>query len=381
LISYQTLNNDLGLIRDYDIHTMIIDDVDPIRSPDTKTHKTIKELSAKADRVVIMNATPLQKRLFDLYWSLVPLGAGEILGQPSHFERRHIRYHYKKSLDRKTGKNVMMKNIAGYRLMEELQTKIDPYVIRRTAADIDDVDLPFLVPNHVFLDLYPSQRQKYSELQAGVIRILKEEGGVITKTRAHNAYQLGQQICGGLAVLGEADLPNSSVKFDWIENKVVDGDLSDEKVVVFMQFKPGIRAFHKRLDDFGIGSGVIWGEDNKAKQFEVQERFWRDPGMHVLLCTSAAERSLNLQISRHLIAMDTIPNPSRMNQLAGRIKRDGSSFRTVYFHSLLANDTQEERYLVKLQREQAVSDVIFNESNELYTADFSSEELLEMISG
>ena len=42
-----------------------------------------------------------------------------------------------------------------------------------------------------------------------------------------------------------------------------------------------------------------------------------------------------------------------MTQIAGRVKRYGSAFRTVFFHQMFARGTQEEGYLPLLQREQA----------------------------
>lgn len=384
LIGYQTYNNDIETFRTKNIYMMIIDDVDPIGNANTKTHYAINQLTHNAERILLMNATPMSKRLMQLYNTLLAVGGREFLGAPTMFERRYVKHAFGfKTVIERGGKErqVMQKNVVGYRNLEELTERIAPKVLRRTAADIDDVEMPALIPNNVYLELRPAQREKYNALRKGVVKIQKEEGEV-TFTRANNVFMLGQMICDGLAVLGEVDTPGSSVKFDWFENKLVDGDLSDEKVVGFIRFKNGIRAMQKRLERNGIGYVTIWGEENnKKKRMAAQDQFWDDPDCKVLLGTEAIERSINLQISRHIVAVDMIQNPARMTQLGGRVKRDGSAYRTVYLHQLLTVDTQEDRYLAKLQREQAVSDVIFGDNNEIYNANLTSAEMLELVTG
>jgi SNF2 family DNA or RNA helicase len=99
-----------------------------------------------------------------------------------------------------------------------------------------------------------------------------------------------------------------------------------------------------------------------------------------LLGTTSIEQSLNLQISNHLVNVDMIMNPSRMEQLAGRIRRDGSTHHSVYVHNLLTIGTQEERYLPALEREQALIDHIWDSKSELFDS-LSPLELLRMIGG
>jgi SNF2 family DNA or RNA helicase len=186
-------------------------------------------------------------------------------------------------------------------------------------------------------------------------------------------------VCAGLATLGEQDGPGTSVKLDWVENAVVDGDLSDEKVVVFCQFTNTVQALRDRLTLAGVGHAVIWGRDTrKSARAEAQARFWDDPACKVLMGTSAMEASLNLQVSRHLVNVDQLMNPARMQQLAGRIRRDGSAHRAVFIHNLLTRDTQEAGYLEVLGREQALADQVWGESNQLYEA-LSPLQLLQLI--
>lgn len=381
VMNYQILINDLEqLDLAFNYQAIFVDDVDPLRNGDTATAYAINRISRRSPRINELTGTPLQKRLHDLYNVLMPLGAREILGSPVTFERRYVQKELINEMS-STGKITTKNKVVGYRNLPEFKEKIAHLTLRRTADDIDDVDLPAIIPTNVFLEPYRAQVTKYNELRQGVLRIIKAEGEQVKRATAIAKFLYGSQICTGLAALGEPDGPGTSVKLDWVEEKLVDGDLSDEKVVVFINFKNSIRAMQNRLERAGVGYVTIWGENkNNAERFANQQRFWNDPNCRVLLGTTSIEQSLNLQIARHLINVDMIMNPSRMEQLAGRIRRDGSAYRSVYVHNLLTTGTQEERYLPALQREQALIDHIWDSKSELFDA-LTPLEMLTMVGG
>ncbi len=366
LIGSQMLQQDAESLEHFNIKTIIADDVDPLRHPDTQTAYCFRRIARDCDRVMVMTGTPLQKRLAELHAILEPLGGREVLGSITAFSRRYIREEDASIITRR-GDRIIQKKVVGYKNLDEFVRLVEPFSLRRTADDIDDVELPAIVPNNIFLDLYPAQRDKYRELKAGVLRVIKAEGTQIKQAAAIARFVYGAQICNGLATIGEPDRPNTSVKLDWVEDKLVGGDLSDEKVVVFCQWKNGVRALQERLRRGGVEFETIWGEEaNPTKRFNSQERFWNDPDCKVIIGTSAIIQSLNLQVARHLINIDTVLNPAQMEQLAGRVRRDGSAYKSVYVHSLFTNGTQEESYLPLLETEQALIDHVWNEQSSLF---------------
>lgn len=378
LIGSQMLQQDIDAVEHFEIKTLIVDDVDPLRHADTRTAYCIKRLAHECDRVVVMTGTPLQKKLLELHSVFETLGGRELLGSTAAFNTRYVREENVKLYTR-SGNSISTKKIVGYKNLNEFVRLIGPMTLRRTASDIDDVDLPAVIPNNIFLDMYPAQREKYRELKAGVLRVIKEQGASVKRVKAIAQFTYGAQICTGLATIGEADRPNTSVKLDWVEDKIVDGDLSEEKVVVFCQFKNSVRALQSRFDRAGVQYETIWGEQTNAHvRYQSQERFWNDPNCRVLLGTASIEQSLNLQVARHLINVDTLLNPARMEQLSGRIRRDGSAYKSVYVHSLFTNDSQEENYLPLLENEQGLIDFIWGEASELFEA-LSPLQLLMLI--
>jgi SNF2 family DNA or RNA helicase len=383
LIGPEMYRNDFQIIEKLGkLSLLVTDDVDQLRNPDTSTSYSIDRLGRKADRFFIMTGSPLQKRLPELHAVLDAVGGDVLLGSRDAFVKRHVRYATSTSKDQ-YGREQSETKIVGYQGLEKVKKRIAPLVLRRTAADITDANFPDVVVDDIFLDLYRPQRQKYTELQNDVLRILKEDGTEQEKRiQAIAKLHYGSSICAGLSTLGEADGPNTSSKFDWTVNTIgPGGSLSDEKVVVFANLKNSIRTLQKRFDNLGVKYVTVWGEESsKEARMRAQTQFWEDDKTQVLIGTRAIEQSLNLQVARHLINVDMILNPERMTQLAGRIRRFGSEYSRVFVHNLLTNNTHEERFLPLLEREAALSSFIWEEKNHLFK-ELSPMEMLQMITG
>ncbi len=368
VVGQQMFLQDAELLDKCGVRTLIVDDVDPLRNPGNRTAYHLKRLARDCERVVVLTGTPLQKKLLEMHSVLEPLGGFEVFGSATRFRASYLREELVRVYSPNAGRRVLTKQTVGHKNLDDFIRKLRPFVLRRTPADIDDVELPAISPHNVWLDLYPQQRQRYEELRAGVLKIIKAEGTAVKQAKAAAAFTYGAQICAGLSTLGEPDRPNTSVKLDWVEQALL-GDLGEEKVVVFCRFTRTVEALVARLDRHGVGNVVIWGrETNKHVRNERKNRFWDDPQCRVLIGTEAIEQSLNLQVARHLVNVDQLLNPARMQQLAGRVRRDGSAYTTVYVHNLLTRNTQEEGVMDLLQREQALADHIWGERNELFEA-------------
>lgn len=371
-------DGDVAMIEQFPVGMLFYDDIDPMRNHETETARAINRLAARCTRVQAVHATPLQKRLPELWCFLEPVGGEARLGSLEMVKSRYVGYDRKwvwtsESSDRR-GRERVKKPVyiesgvtSNPRRREELRRAIAPLVLRRTAADMGDVTLPEIQLDPVFLDLSPRQRQRYDELRKGVLRRITEAGERISLAEAGAAFTRGSQICSGLASLDSGAGADDSVKLDWAMNALT-GDLDGEKAVVFIYFKANVAAMSRRLEAAGIGHVLMWsGETDKRARARRLQRFREDPDCRVLVGTTTIEASLNLQVARHLIAVDTILNPARMGQLTGRIRRQGSPFPMVFMHQLFARGTQEDAYLAMLRREAEIADVVWDETNDIYT--------------
>jgi SNF2 family DNA or RNA helicase len=376
---------DIAALEQLPLGILIYDDVDAMRNRTTSAASSIRRLAARTPRIAALHGTPLQKRLKELYSFLEPLGGPRVLGTEWQFERRYTQsvqvvYYARDQFGQQVERT--REQSAGIINEQELRRLIAPMTLRRRAQDLDDVTMPALVQNTVWLDPTPAQRRRYDELREGVLRRLQEEGEVLTHPQAVALFTHGWQICSGLATLDEGG--DDSVKLDWLADHVAPGgDLSDDKVVAFINFKPNVAAMSRRLDEAGVGHEIIWGQESRAPERDRRlARFREDPSCRVLLGTTSIERSLNLQAARHLVAVDTLSNPARMTQIAGRVRRAGSLFPTVFFHQILLRGTQEEGIFTRLHSEQATADTLWQEQGELFQPRaLGARELVGLITG
>jgi SNF2 family DNA or RNA helicase len=384
LIGHQSFLRDAEVIRNLGVHHLFVDDVDPIRNTDNKTAWAIKQMATQCPRAMLVSGTPLQKNLEELYDVFDVIGrARPLFGPKERFIRRYCRRQpvvfYVGGVRRQQMKTI------GYRNIEEFKEKIAPFSLRRRPEDIDDLDLPEVVPNDVYLDLHPAQQDRLDELAAGIVRMVREGREVVTTAVASAKAHTASKICESLAIFDGVDTPQSSVKFDWIVSQLL-GDWSGEeegdfpgKAVVFIHYLDGVTALGNRLDANNIGNVRIWGKEQDPKiRGEAQERFWDDPECRVLIGTSAIEQSLNLQCAQDLVNVDRVSNPQRMNQLAGRIRRGNSRFRFVRVHNLIAAGTHEERQLVRNQTEAALASAVWNERDPIH-APLPPHQMLQLI--
>lgn len=379
IVGYHMMLQDWKMFENLEIDTLVIDDVDPLLNHDTQTHQRLVALSQNAERVIVMNATAIQTRLQQVHAALLPAGGFDQFGSISHFENRYVRKETVRTIS-PSGYVRDVKTDAGYKNGRELKEKLGPMVLRRRYEDLTDVRMPVLMPpKYVWLDMHPEQKKKYAELQKEVFLIKKADGSTKVKhPTALSKVTYGQQICAGLPALGEADGPQASIKLDWVMKAVTEA-WPDRKVVLFIKNLGMIRALHARLDKADVGYATIWGEDRNAKRRAAEiDRFWKDPKCRVMMGTQAIERSLNLQVANILVNVDTVLNPARMAQIAGRIRRAGSSHEHIWVFSLFCTGTQEERYLDVLRRRQGLADYAWDDESQLYEK-LSAMELLSLI--
>jgi SNF2 family DNA or RNA helicase len=378
VIGFHMLQRDWQMLEKLDCKVFVMDDVDPLLNHDTVTHQRIVRLTRDAEYSFTMNATSIQTRLEQIHAALLPAGGFEIFGSQEAFENKFFRTERFREVT-KSGRVYTKTAVTGYKNGELLRAKLGPVFLRRAYEDLTDVRIPKLMPpKNVFLELHPPQRERYKELQQGVLLIKREEGSQIKHVTALAKLTYGQQICAGLPALGEEDNALASVKLDWLVNAVT-GPWEGRKVVAFIKNIGMVKAAEARLNKAGVGTAKIWGPDaNAAVREKEKARFWSDPNCRVLLGTSAIERSLNFQNANILVNVDMLYNPARMAQLAGRIRRAGSQHEHVFVFNLLASDTQEDRILDVLQKRQAVADYVWGEESELFEK-LSPLELMSLI--
>lgn len=354
------------------------DDVDPLLEHSNATHRAIRDISVNATRSFTLNATSLQIKLQQIHGALVPADGVDILGTLPRFEHRFVDTQYVTEFD-EFGRKRSSRKAMGIKNSEELKEKLRGVYLRRKATELNDIRMPMIMPPQIeWLEMSQQQRIRYTELQDGVLRLMRDEGVEVKRVAAITKFNYGQQICTGLQALGEPDVPGNSPKLDRLFQRL-DDVWSDRKVIVFAQNLGIVRAAIQRVQERDWDMALIWGEkQNKVQREEQKAKFWEDPNCRMIMGTKAIIRSHNLQVSNTVVGLDTPLNPATIRQFVGRAARAGSAHDRVWLYQFMMQDTQESRYWDILRRRQALYDVVFEDESQIFEA-LSPLELLQLV--
>ena len=392
IMGYHAFTKDAKYFSKLGIKQVIADDIDPALNIDNATWQALEPLCASADLVIDQNATSLQTALPQLYAASRLIGGGDVWGSLNNFLANYVRKD-KVWVTLKDGSRIRQTQSVGYKNLNHMKSKFSPMMIRITYEDIaDDVTVPDLVTEQVYLDMTKRQKLRYSELQDKVRTILDDNAMPAAQkaVTALTAFTYGSQICAGTFALKtvdggyEKDDVDASPKLDWIMDKLTN-EWVGEKVVIYSKFRGSIMALQNRLDKNSVGYSTIWGAVTDADlRQEEMDRFWQDPNTRVMIISVSGERSLNLQNASILVMWDLQLNPARVAQIAGRVRRVGSTHKRVFVFELMHNDSQEERYMAALAARQTLFDFVFDvesedDSDKLLIQKLDPEEILRLI--
>ena len=173
------------------------------------------------------------------------------------------------------------------------------------------------------------------------------------------------------------DRPNAKLTAfrEWLDPIVRPGDWSDERVIVFTEYRDTQRWLYERL----IGGGIpaeriaqLYGGQDQAEREHIKSVFQESPDLdkvRVLLATDAASEGINLQAHCYRLLHWEIPwNPNRLEQRNGRIDRHGQHAASVeVFHFVPAGwESADSPAAVRVQQPGDADDDTSALDDELY---------------
>ena len=115
------------------------------------------------------------------------------------------------------------------------------------------------------------------------------------------------------------------------------------KLIIFTEHKDTLNYLCERIGTM-LGNHetviTIHGGVGRDERKRLQEVFWQDPSVLVLVATDAAGEGVNLQCANLMINYDLPWNPNRLEQRFGRIHRIGQQ-EVCHLWNLVANETRE----------------------------------------
>ena len=345
ITSYSKMFRDASQLRAINPSLVWFDEASSFKSLTSQTFRGAKHLAAGTPRVVCADATPIQNNLMDLYALLEVLG---LAGSPGDFFRSEHEFRATYCIMAGGPQAARGGKIFAYKNMEGLVHSLTPFYLRRIEGSADMPDIA--PPEDVWLGLTEKQRARYNEVVA--------DPEMVTIAKLTYLMQATSTVVEG----GDSH----STKLDWIMDFLKKNPT--EKVVIFTRWLETVSALTARLAAADIGHGVIAGSRTAEERTELRHRFWNDPTCRVVVGTTAMERGMNLQVARYIILVDLMWNPSRIEQLVGRIRRSGSSHARIYPIRLLGSGTIEEGILRLLRFKAHLAGYVNTDESELFDA-------------
>jgi superfamily II DNA or RNA helicase len=335
LTSYAILRLDADALAAVDWDTVILDEAQVIKNPDSQVARAAHRLCAGFR--VTLSGTPVENRLEEL-WSQLHFTNPGLLGSRDDFAERFAR-------PVSAGDEQ-----AGARLRE----RIRPFVLRRLKREVAP-ELPPRTDVVLHAVLSEPERALYDAVRAAtrddVARALGAGGSVLAALEA--LLRLRQAACHPGLVPGGPQTASSSkldLLLEFLEDAVADG----HKALVFSQWT----SLLDRVEPVLAGAAIpfLRLDGSTRDRGAVVAGFQSEQGPPVLLISlTAGGLGLNLTAADHVFILDPWWNPAVEEQAADRAHRIGQD-RPVMVYRLVAQDSVEERVLALQQRKRELAD-------------------------
>lgn len=319
-------------------------------------HKALSERMFKY--VLMLTATPIQNRLWDLY-SLVELltvarGHQNPFGNEGMFARRFI-------ADGKTNARRLRPEA-----QDEFRSIVYSYMSR---VRREDAKLHFPERKVQLHQVEPSEKElELLEVIAEPIQELNFLAQIVILQALISSPEALVKVLEGMSQKGTAPRKmfedvkeiakhiTLTTKLNGLQTLIK--GLREEKpdtwrVVVFTRWRETQTSIQAFLEEQGIACGLING-DSSVKNQETISKFKKDiPEINVVVSTEAGSEGVNMQAANVLVNYDLPWNPMVVEQRIGRIQRLASEHANVSIFNIVLKGTFEEyivgRLMEKLQ--------------------------------
>ncbi|GMR21719.1 MAG: hypothetical protein BMS9Abin37_0034 [Acidobacteriota bacterium] len=333
--SHALLRIDREILSAVEWDTVVIDESQMIRNPDTELARAAYGLNARFR--ISLTGTPIENRLVDLWSQMHFLNPG-FLGEISDFEERYVR-----PVERGESESL-----------DRLRERIRPFFLRRLKSVVAP-ELPPRTEITLHAELTKDERDVYGAVRLAARRdalaALERKGNVLAALEA--LLRLRQAACHPALVPGQHAQTSSKTELllEALETAASEG----HKALVFSQWTSMLDLLEPHMAAHGLNYVRLDG--STRDRAAVVERFQTDDDVSVFLISlKAGGTGLNLTAADHVFLFDPWWNPAVEEQAFDRAHRIGQD-KPVFVHRLVAANTVEERILALQEEKRALSDV------------------------
>lgn len=299
------------------------------RLKNRKTQVTKCAYKLKTEYIHLITGTPITNQ-FDDVWSYLHLLFPDQ-------EKSYWRFINKYGIVQNNGfgrEIVGMNPKNSHKLVQTIQQ----FSVRRKKKEVLP-DLPDKVYETIEVELKPSQRKAYNELQKYMITELENEvvqvPNIISLMTKLRQIALSTELIGGKA---------QSAKKDALVEILKDRILAGKKTVVMSEFRKWIDVLERDLNAKGINTVRITGAENDKQRQESIQSFQHGDAPVILCTIKAAGVGIDLTAADMLIFTDISWTDVDNRQAEDRIHR-ATQTKGVQIVKLFAKDTMDSTIL------------------------------------
>jgi SNF2 family DNA or RNA helicase len=388
-----------------DTFMVVYDECQEFKNHKTQAFHGAEEIASRASRVYGLTATPIKNRLVEFYYILKVIVPG-LFPKITKFKDIYTKQELK-MIPSKGGPKYM-KQIVGYKNLLDFKTTIEPYFLIRRTADVSD-ELPKIISKKISVEMTAPQRKLYAEALSGVVYKKKLQEKYFTALEKFEMLddptdrqetdmeELKERYELSLSKDGNVNAKAASLTYcqliangpEWIDEtgksekeeefkRQLEGELADQKMIVFTRFATGIPRLEKICKDLGIGTTRITGAEDGDQRTKNRLKF-QDPdsGVDVIFITYAGSAGINLQKAGLLMFFDTPWSFGDLYQIIGRAQRLGSEHKNVIVMHMITEGTVDEHVLEILEGKKKLNDQILGDIAE-GSLEFSKEDEVDL---
>ena len=251
IMTYDIVTKDIEILRQHQWKTLILDEAQSIKNPESARHKSIRHI--QADFTIALTGTPIENSLLDL-WAIVNIILPQHLGSWKLFRQRFVKPIESGETNR----------------LHDLRTLLSPFLKRRLKEDVTP-DLPPKLEINEIIPLSLFERDTYDQI--------REQAQILIKKSPENVkFQILplltklRQICchRGLVIPSASD---HSSKLDRALELIQEFHQHNRKVLIFSQFVQLLKKLQERITTLNMEYCYLDGSTPSHKRQEEIERF------------------------------------------------------------------------------------------------------------
>jgi len=341
--SYGLLRRDVTELLDHDFDTVILDEAQAIKNPQSQGAKAARTMRAR--HRLALTGTPVENHLGDL-WSIFEFLNPGMLGAAAQF-------------------NEMIKaGVEDTRSVESAQQAgkaLRPFILRRTKQEVLQ-DLPEKTEQTLVCEMEPAQRKIYDDLRNHYRGTLLTQIDASGRSVSGNAMvvleallRLRQAACHpGLIDGSKSNEP--SAKLDTLLEQLKELHEEGHKALVFSQFTSLLSIVKQHIEKRKWDYEYLDGQTRDRKS--CVERFQNDDDCKLFLISlKAGGVGLNLTAAEYVFILDPWWNPAVEQQAIDRAHRIGQT-RHVFAYRLICENTVEQRIAQLQAKKKQLADAI-----------------------